>query len=140
MVLPFPTLLVGRGRSSLVNAPKFRTETQSKIEDMEKQFIEIKTTCDDQEVLKKIAKALLEAKLAACVQIGKPVVSSYHWQGKLESKKEWTLEAKSISYLTNNAMTVIQEHHSYDEPEIVSTQFTPVSDGYAIWLLENLAS
>lgn len=106
---------------------------------MEKHFIEIKTTCDDQEVLSKIAKALLEAKLAACVQIGKPVISSYRWKGKIESKKEFTLAAKSMTYLTKNVLAVIQEHHSYEEPEIVSTPFTPVSDGYAIWLIENLA-
>ena len=44
-----------------------------------------------------------------------------------------------MTYLTKNVLAVIQEHHSYEEPEIVSTPFTPVSDGYAIWLIENLA-
>ena len=106
---------------------------------MDKQFLEFRTTCDDQAVLKAISKALLESKLAACVQISGPVVSRYRWEGKIESKKEWILAAKSIAYLTHNVMTLIEEHHSYDEPEIISTPFTPVSDGYAIWLVENLA-
>lgn len=106
---------------------------------MDKHFVEIKTTSDDQDVLRKIAASLVEAKLAACVQIGGPILSTYRWEGKLESKKEWVLTAKSMSYLTQNAGTEIRNHHNYDEPEIISTRFDVVSDGYAIWLIENLS-
>jgi periplasmic divalent cation tolerance protein len=106
---------------------------------MDKHFVEIRTTSDDQDPLRKIAAALVESKLAACVQIGGPILSTYKWQGKMESKKEWVLTAKSISYLLQNATLAIKEHHNYDEPEIIATRFEVLSDGYAIWLVENLA-
>lgn len=106
---------------------------------MDKHFLEIRTTSDDQEVLRKIAGNLVEAKLAACVQISGPILSTYQWQGKLESKKEWVLSAKSISYLVQNLTTAVKELHNYDEPEVIATRFDAVSDGYAIWLGENLA-
>ena len=106
---------------------------------MEKYFVEIRTTSDNQDALRKIAAALVETKLAACVQIGGPILSTYRWEGKVESKKEWLLSAKSISYLLQNATLAIKENHNYDEPEIVATRFEVLSDGYAIWLGENLA-
>ncbi len=106
---------------------------------MDKYFLEIRTTSDDQEVLRKIAGTLVESKLAACVQISGPILSTYYWQGKLESKKEWVLAAKSISYLVQNLTSAVKENHNYDEPEIIATRFDAISDGYAIWLSENLA-
>lgn len=106
---------------------------------MDKYFVEIRTTSDDQDNLRKIAASLIESQLAACVQISGPILSTYRWEGKIESKKEWLLSAKSISYLLQNVSTAIKEHHNYDEPEIIATRFDAISDGYAIWLGENLA-
>lgn len=106
---------------------------------MEKYFVEIKTTSDDQEVLRKISTHLVESKLAACVQLGGPVISTYRWQGKVETKKEWTLTAKSIAYLLQNVTNTITELHNYDEPEVVAIRIDPIADGYAIWLGENIA-
>lgn len=106
---------------------------------MDKYFVEIRTTSDDQETLRKIAADLVESQLAACVQISGPILSTYRWGGKIESKKEWVLSGKSISYLLQNVSTAIKENHNYEEPEIISTRFEAISDGYAIWLGENLA-
>ena len=49
---------------------------------MEFEFIQISTTCDDREVLEKLAARLVESKVAACCQIEGPVTSVYRWEGQ----------------------------------------------------------
>jgi periplasmic divalent cation tolerance protein len=93
--------------------------------------IEVRTTVDTKESAEAIAGALLERRLAACVQIAGPVSSRYWWRGAIESADEWLVSIKSLSSLFDEIQVAIRERHPYDLPEIVAF---PIVDGNAEYL------
>ncbi len=58
--------------------------------------IQIITTTDSKAAAERIARELVEQRLAACVQIGGPITSVYRWQGKMETAEEWTCTIKTV--------------------------------------------
>jgi len=78
---------------------------------------------------------LIEAGLAACVQIEGPVQSIYRWQGAIETSDEFRLVAKTTPVRQAACLSVIQANHPYDLPELVSLQAT-ASRAYAQWVAE----
>ena len=105
---------------------------------MESEFIQISTTCDDREVLEKIATRLVESKVAACCQIEGPVTSVYRWEGKLESAPEFRLLIKTRAESFSSVEETIAELHSYQLPQITAVPIVAVSEGYAAWIRENI--
>ena len=87
----------------------------------------VTTTCDDPEVLRRIAHDLVVDRLAACAQLTGPAESTYVWQSKLEQAKEWVLTLKTTGLLWSRVKQAIQERHSYDVPEIIGTPITAVA-------------
>lgn len=82
-----------------------------------------------------LAAALVEAGLAACVQVMQ-VRSFYRWEGELKREPEWVLLIKTRSARFAEVDALIHERHSYDLPEVLQL---PVSDGspdYLRWLLD----
>ena len=75
------------------------------------------TTAGSEEEARKIAHALVERKLAACVNIVPQIESVYRWQGKVESAREWLLLIKTTSEKFSVVRDAIRELHSYDLPE-----------------------
>lgn len=92
-------------------------------------LILIQTTCADKKEAKKIAKSLVEEKLAACVQISK-VKSFYMWDEKMCSNKETLLSIKTIKDNFTKVKSKIKELHSYDVPEIIELEITNTSNDY----------
>ncbi len=82
-----------------------------------------------------MARALVEARLAACVQI-MPVASVYRWDGRIEEAAEHLLLCKiaTVDYAAVEA--AIRERHGYDVPEIVMTAIAEGSARYMAWLAE----
>jgi len=101
-------------------------------------FLILSTTTNNREEAERLANALVEARLAACVQIAGPVTSVYRWQGELEQAQEWTLSVKTSQEQFEEASVKIAELHSYDCPEIVATPIVAGSDAYLEWLGEQL--
>ena len=97
--------------------------------------IQITTTIDSQEGAQKIAQALVERRLAACVQVSGPVSSTYWWQGKLEVAQEWICAIKTRAELYGRAEKAIRELHAYDEPEIIAVPIVRGSQGYLDWIV-----
>ncbi len=89
------------------------------------------STCGTAEEAERIARHLVERRVAACVQITAGVRSIYHWQGKLESEEEFRLTIKSRRDLFDSLCAEIRRAHSYEVPEIVAL---PVVDGGANYL------
>lgn len=86
------------------------------------------------EEAEKIAKLLVEKKLAACVNIIPKVKSIYRWEGRICNESESLLIAKTKTLLVHELIKEVKEHHSYKVPEIISI---PINDGnpdYLDWL------
>jgi len=89
----------------------------------------VQTTCATKKEAKKIAKILVEEKLAACVQLTK-IESLYTWENKLCVDKEVLLSIKTKKENFKKIQRKIKENHSYDLPEIIELQITNASSGY----------
>ncbi|MGI9517149.1 MAG: divalent-cation tolerance protein CutA [Pirellulaceae bacterium] len=97
-------------------------------------FIQISTTCDQRQPLQKLATELVTRKLAACVQIGGPVFSTYRWQDSVETSEEWVCTIKTLEDRQDAVADFIKSAHPYDEPEIIVTPISGGSDSYLQWL------
>ncbi len=98
------------------------------------QFIQISTTVDKQDIAEKIAHALVEKRLAGCVQVSGPIVSIYRWKGRMERTPEWLCTAKTRQNLYTEVEKAIKAVHPYDAPEIIATPILAGSEEYLSWL------
>lgn len=102
------------------------------------EYLQVLTTAGSEEEAERISAALVERRLAACVQVVGPISSHYRWQGKVEHEREWLCLAKTEASRYPELETAIRELHSYDEPEIVATPIVAGSAGYLDWVEESL--
>jgi periplasmic divalent cation tolerance protein len=100
--------------------------------------VQVLTTAGSEEEAGRIASALVERRLAACVQVVGPIVSRYRWQGAVEEEREWQCLAKTTGAAYERVEAAIRELHSYEEPEIVATPIVAGSSGYLAWIEENV--
>jgi periplasmic divalent cation tolerance protein len=104
---------------------------------MEK-FIKIFTTTEVKDDAEKIAEALVEQQLAACVQIIGPILSTYRWEGAVERGEEWLCSIKTAEALFGEVEKTIKTLHPYDVPELVALPIVNGSDEYLAWLGDQL--
>lgn len=101
-------------------------------------YLQISTTTASEEQAHEIAAALVERRLAACVQILGPIQSVYRWQEKIEQASEWLCMVKTRRALFAEVEAAIRELHSYECPEIVAVPIVEGSAAYLAWLSEQL--
>ena len=92
------------------------------------------TTAGSREEAGRIAHALVERRLAACVNIVPGIASVYHWQGKVESATEWLLIIKTRAAAFERVRQAIQELHSYELPECIMLEIAGGSQKYLDWI------
>ena len=97
-------------------------------------MIQIQTTVATKEEGQKIADVLVQAKLAACVQLVGPIESTYRWQGKVEKAEEWLCLIKTRTDLFDRVEKEILAIHSYETPEIIAVPIERSSADYLTWL------
>ena len=95
------------------------------------------TTAGSQAEARKIAHALVDWRLAACVNIVPQIESVYRWQGNVESATEWLLLIKTQAELFERVRDAIKELHSYDLPECVLLEVAAGSNEYLDWIANN---
>ena len=78
-----------------------------------------------------LARSLVETRLAACVSVGGPVESLYHWRGKIETAQEIPVAVKTCAGRYADVEAAIRLRHPYELPEIVAV---PITDGLAPYL------
>ena len=93
-------------------------------------------TASSEDEAAKIAKALVEAKLAGCVNIVKDIRSIYSWQGKIEDEQEVLMIAKTQKRHFGNLSAKVKELHTYTVPEIIALPVIEGSEDYLTWLKE----
>ena len=87
---------------------------------------------------RKIAKHLVESKLAACVNITQHIESVYRWEGKIANEQEYQLFIKSTRELFPEIKTAISQLHSYGTPEIICLPIIEGSRNYLQWVTDSV--
>jgi periplasmic divalent cation tolerance protein len=98
------------------------------------EFLVVLTTVATPEDGARIARELVERRLAACVNILSGIRSIYRWQGKIEDDAEVLLLSKTTRERFAALAEAIRELHGYDVPEIVALSAGAVEQHYAAWL------
>jgi periplasmic divalent cation tolerance protein len=91
-------------------------------------------TCSTRTEARKVAKAILKGKLAACVNIVGGLESHYWWQGKIKNTREVLLLIKTTQARVSEVTSTVQSAHSYDVPEIIFLPLTAGERDYLKWL------
>ncbi len=99
-------------------------------------YLLVMTTCPTQACASKIARALVETKLAACVQISPQLTSVYHWQGEICEAQEFALHIKCYQQRYDEIVKLIDNLHPYEVPELIATQIVHGSSAYLDWIKE----
>jgi periplasmic divalent cation tolerance protein len=82
----------------------------------------------------RLAKVILENKVAACVNIVRRVSSYFWWQGKIDEAEESLLIIKSREELFAQLKAVVRNNHPYEVPEIVAVKIDYINEDYLEWL------
>lgn len=101
--------------------------------------IVVLTTCDSSEQAARIARRLVEQRLAACVNILSGARSVYRWKENIEDVPELVLTIKSRRDLFAALRAEIEKMHSYEVPEIVALPIVDGSAAYLGWLDRELS-
>ena len=92
-------------------------------------------TVPSREVGEEIARALLEQRLAACVNIVSPIHSLYIWEGETHSDEEVMLIVKTrAAIFADRFVPAVQAVHPYEVPEIIALPITMGSRDYLDWI------
>jgi len=92
------------------------------------------TTAGSQQEAQKIAEALVEQRLAACVNIISGIHSVYRWQGKVEQADEWLLLIKTTESASAPLRDAITKLHSYELPECIVLSIEDGTPAYLDWI------
>lgn len=101
-------------------------------------YLQVQTTLERRADAERLAYALVERRLAACVQIVGPIHSTYRWQGKIETAEEWLCLVKTRRDLYLVVEQAILELHPYEVPEIIALPITAGNASYLAWLEEQV--
>lgn len=94
----------------------------------------VSTTLPDRESADDLARSLVHARLAACVSVGAPVTSIYHWRGAIETSIEVPVRIKTRAELLDALAAAIRARHPYELPEILAVPVCDGSDEYLAWI------
>lgn len=94
-------------------------------------------TAPDIGVARKIAKAAVGARLAACANIVPGIESHYWWQGKLDTGAEVLIIFKTTTGALPKLEKIVLENHPYDTPEIISLPIKSGNARYLKWLISS---
>jgi periplasmic divalent cation tolerance protein len=96
-------------------------------------YVILVTTTDSLESARKIARAALDARLAACVQIF-PIESHFVWDGETRAEAEYFLQMKLRAADYQALAALVRQAHSYDVPEILRLDIADGDPAYLDWV------
>ena len=102
--------------------------------------IVVLSTCESEEEASRLARRLVELRLAACVSVIPGARSVYHWKGKVEEHAEFVLIVKSRRDLFASLRAELRKVHSYETPEVIALPVVDGDEGYLSWLDRELSA
>ncbi|MFZ5483326.1 MAG: divalent-cation tolerance protein CutA [Pseudomonadota bacterium] len=96
--------------------------------------IVVLTTLPDPETARTLARQLVEARLAACVNVLSPCLSIYRWQGEWNEDGEIPVIIKTRADLYPRLEAFVKDHHPYQTPELIALNITHGLPGYLAWI------
>jgi len=93
------------------------------------------TNVPDREAARRLANALVEARLAACVNVLAECTSVYRWRGAVETASEVPILIKTRAALFSEVEALILSHHPYEVPEVIALSLHAGSIAYLEWLV-----
>ena len=103
---------------------------------LENELLVVLCTAPDPAAAEKLAKGLIDGRLAACVNAIAGLTSYYRWQGKFEVDSEVQLLIKTRRGRFDELAAWIEANHPYDVPEIVALPAERVSESYLAWAVD----
>jgi periplasmic divalent cation tolerance protein len=104
----------------------------------ETRFSVVLVTCATLEEARKMARGVVEKRLAACVNIVTHAVESFYtWEGKLENSSEYMLMMKTSEERLEDLQKEVLALHSYDTPEFIVLPIVAGSEVYLKWLSDS---
>jgi periplasmic divalent cation tolerance protein len=97
------------------------------------------STCGSAEEAGRVARALVEKRLAACVNVINGVRSVYRWKEAIEEEEEVLLLIKTSRALVEELRAEIERLHSYEVPEVIALAVVDGSERYLAWMNRELA-
>jgi len=97
-------------------------------------YCQVITTVASRDAADLLGRGAVEARLAACAQVGGPITSTYWWQGVVESSEEWQVVFKTTTDRYAELEAHIRSHHSYQVPEILCLPVSAGNPSYLSWL------
>ncbi|NND45112.1 MAG: divalent-cation tolerance protein CutA [Xanthomonadales bacterium] len=91
-------------------------------------------TCPDAGTAGKLARSIVDQRLAACVNILPAIRSIYSWQDEIQDDEEALMVVKTMEHAYPLLEAWLLEHHPYDVPEVVAVQANRVSPDYLAWI------
>lgn len=92
------------------------------------------STCDSAETARRIARRLVEQRVAACVNIVPGATSVYRWQGAIEEASEWLLVIKTRADRFDALREALVQVHPYEVPELVAFEVAAGLGSYLDWI------
>ena len=97
-------------------------------------YLQVCTTVGSEQEAQRVATAIVQRRLGACVQILGPITSVYRWEGKIETSQEWQCVIKTHLPRYAELESTLTELHSYEVPEIIATPIMTGSAAYLKWI------
>jgi periplasmic divalent cation tolerance protein len=104
------------------------------------EYVQITTTTGKRQEAEQLASELVSRRLAGCAQVSGPIMSTFRWQGKVETAEEWVCAVKTTIVQLDAIQRLFDEIHPYDVPELIATPIVDGSDAYLRWLGEQVGS
>jgi periplasmic divalent cation tolerance protein len=98
----------------------------------------IYVTASREDEAAKIARALVESRVAACVNIISNLRSIYRWEGKVQDDNESLMIIKTKDSKFDDVKKKVEELHSYSVPEIIAFPISQGAEKYLTWLVESV--
>ena len=98
------------------------------------------TTTAQRADAERLAKGAVEARLAACAQVDGPVLSYYHWEGKLEQSEEFRVWFKYLPANASSLSAWVHNHHPHAVPQWIEISTENVGEKYLSWAMANSTS